>query len=101
MTGRTAGLLLFALSALCLAGCGEVSWQKADGDVSTLAQDQTACNKEGRERTGGSAALLPPAGIDPRLGPTGPSQADVVMRENQVAGACMRAKGYVLVPASK
>jgi len=80
MTGRTAGLLLFALSALCLAGCGEVSWQKADGDVSTLAQDQTACNKEGRERTGGSAALLPPTGIDPRLGPTGP-QALVELME--------------------
>jgi len=78
-----------------------MTWQKADGDQSSLARDRAACEKDARERSGGSAALLPSAGIDPRLGPTGPSQADVVMRESQMAGACMRAKGYVLVPAGK
>ncbi len=78
-----------------------MTWQKADGDQSTLVQDRAACQKDARERSGGSTAFLPPTGIDPRLGPTGPSQADVVMKESQIVGACMRAKGYVLVPASK
>lgn len=76
-------------------------WQKADSDNAALAQDQAACNKEGQDRYGGATALLPPTAIDPRLGSTGPSQADVRMKETQVAGMCMRAKGYVLVPVAK
>ncbi|HLX79776.1 MAG TPA: hypothetical protein VKS43_04255 [Burkholderiales bacterium] len=98
MAMQNAGLLLFTLA---LVSCGEMAWQKADGDQSTLAQDRAACERGTRDRSGGSAAILPPTGIDPRLGPTGPSQADVVMKESQMTGACMRAKGYVLVPASK
>ena len=98
MTQRAAELLLFAFA---LASCGEMRWQKAGGDVSTLAQDQAACNREAQDRYGGPSAILPPTGIDPRFGPTGASQADVRMKESQVAGMCMRAKGYVLVPADK
>jgi hypothetical protein len=98
MTKRTAGLLLFAFT---LASCGEMRWKSSSGDDSSLAQDQAACSKEARDRYGGTTSILPPTGLDPRFGPTGSSQADTVMKESQVAGTCMRAKGYVLVPAGK
>jgi hypothetical protein len=95
MTRRTAGLLLFALA---LASCGEMRWQKPGGDDASLVQDQAACDRKARDMYGNPNALLPPAGISPRFGPTAPTQTDVVMRESQVSGACMRDKGYVLVP---
>jgi hypothetical protein len=91
-------LLLAIAPAFIFSACGEMRWQKSGGDDAALAQDLAACNKEARDRYGGPTALLPPVGLDPRFGPTGASQADVVMRESQVAGACMRAKGYALVP---
>jgi hypothetical protein len=97
MTVRTAGLLIFAIA---LASCAELRWQKAGGDDAAMAQDLAACNREAQDRYGGASAL-PPTVIDPRLGPTGSSQADVRMRESQVAGMCMRGKGYALVPAAK
>jgi hypothetical protein len=98
MTGRAAGLLLFAIA---LASCAELRWQKAGGDDATLMKDQAACNRDAQAMYGGATSQMPPVAIDPRFGPMDPSQTDMVMRESQMAGTCMRAKGAVLVPDNK
>ena len=84
--------------ALGLSACAGVRWHKPGGDDATLAQDLAACRKQAQEKFGGTGGLgLSNAG-DPRFGgPFGPSQADLRMQEGQALGACMRAKGYVLV----
>ena len=93
--------LTFALAlglALCLHGCGGVHWHKADADNVAMANDLEGCRKEAHARYGSANALALQSMNDPRFGPTGPSQADLRMQEGQSAGACMRKKGYVLVP---
>jgi hypothetical protein len=62
----------------------------------------TACNKLAQEQAARAGYFgLPPA-FDPRFGsPTGPSQVEQRLQERQAADACMRAKGYALVPVGK
>ena len=75
-------------------------WQKPGGDDGALAGDLAACRKlaQDRFRTAGAPGMT---NTDPRFGAPGPSQADVRMQEGQAEGACMRAKGYVLVEDRK
>lgn len=97
---RAAALLLVALA---LAGCTDLRWRKADGDDAQLAQDLSACRKLAQERTARLWGVMPPrTSIDPRYGaPAEPSQADLRLQESQALDACMRARGYVLVPAGR
>jgi len=62
-----------------------------------MAKDMAQCRRQAQAMYGGLAASLPPAQVDPRFGPTGPSQADRVMQESQAVGSCMRGKGYKLI----
>jgi hypothetical protein len=86
---------------LVLAACGELRWQKASGDDATLTRDLAACRSQAQERFGGAGSIGLPPTTDPRFGPVGPSQADLQMQQSQAIGACMRGKGYALVPAEK
>jgi len=83
--------------ALSLGGCAAVRWDKLGGDDATLALDLAACRKQTQDKFGGAGRLGLPNTTDPRFGPMGPSQADLLMQEAQALGACMRAKGYGLV----
>ena len=91
---------IILLAVLALAACAEVHWQKKDGDNSALAQDLGACRKLGLERSAAMGSAIPRTEISPVFGPMGPSPADARMQESQVVTACMREKGYVLVPVS-
>jgi hypothetical protein len=84
---------------LGMCGCGAMRWHKPDGDDAAMAHDLEACRKEAQQRYGGASALGVLSPNDPRFGPMGPSQADLRMQEGQALGACMRQRGYVLVPS--
>jgi len=92
---------LLALGVL-LAGCaGDVRWTKPDTDEAKMAEDMAFCRKQAQAMYGGAAASLPPAPMDPRFGPTGPSQSERVMQESQAVGTCMRGRGYTLITVEK
>ena len=76
-------------------------WHKADGNDAARDRDLDACRMESQAKYGSASSLGVMSPNDPRFGPTGPSQADLRMQESQSATACMRAKGYVLVPDGK
>lgn len=91
-----------AALALLLAGCAsDVRWTKPGTDEDTMAKDMAQCQQQARAMYGGPAASLPPTQVDPRFGPTGPSQAERVMQESQAVGTCMRGKGYTLITVEK
>ncbi|MSQ63442.1 MAG: hypothetical protein EXR33_06345 [Betaproteobacteria bacterium] len=89
--------LTFAL-ALGLYGCGGAHWHRPDADSVAAANDQKACRKDAQAKFGTASALAMQSSNDPRFGPMGPSQTDLRMQESQAVSACMRKKGYVLVP---
>jgi hypothetical protein len=100
----TAGRQFFTLAALAalLAACtGDVRWTKADTDEEAMAKDMAQCRQQAQTMYGGASAMAPQPQIDPRFGPTGPSQADRVMQESQAVGSCMRGKGYTLITVEK
>ena len=66
-----------------------------------MANDMAFCRKQAQTMYGSAGTAVPQAQIDPRFGPTGPSQADRVMQESQAVGSCMRGKGYTLVTVDK
>ena len=74
-------------------------WHKFGGDRAALEKDLAACRKDAQAKFGGAASFGLPGTNDPRFGPMGPSQADLRMQESQAEGACMRQRGYVLVPS--
>ena len=93
--------LTFTL-VLGVCGCGGIHWHKPDADSIATANDLEACRKEAQAKYGGATgALAMQISNDPRFGPMGPTQADARMQEAQAAGACMRKKGYDLVPDAK
>jgi len=98
---RSTSALLAATALLALGSCAPVHWQKKDGDNSALGQDLAACRRLGLERSAAMGTTMPRSEISPVFGPTGPSPADARMQETQVVTACMREKGYVLVPDRK
>ena len=93
-------LLFFAFA---LEGCAEAPrWQRAGASDATLSDDLNACNKLAREKAARAGNLGLPPVSDPRFGaPTGPSQAEQRLQERQAADACMREKGYALVPVGR
>ena len=93
----TLGAVILGLSA-----CAGVRWQKSDGNDTALAQDLAACRRQAQNKAGITGSLGPSTPMDPRFGgPSGPSQADLMMQESQALGFCMRDKGYALVPDNK
>lgn len=90
-----------ALAALLAACSGDVRWTKPDTDEAVMANDMAFCRKQAQAMYGGAGAAIPQTQIDPRFGPTGPSQADRVMQESQAVGSCMRGKGYTLITVEK
>ncbi len=99
MIGKRAALLSFALA---LAACADLRWTRAGADDAEQERDLTACRQLAREQAARSGNLgLPPPAADPRFGPTGPSQAEQRMQEQQALEACMRARGYTLAPLER
>lgn len=100
---RSSKTLFFAIAlAMGLSACGSVHWHKPGADDAALSKDLAACRGQAQTRLGIAGSLGPPTSVDPRFGaPSGPSQADLMMQESQVLGACMREKGYVLEPDKK
>src|SRR5512132_1431295 len=99
-----APLPFFALVlALMLAACSELRWHKPGGDESALAHDLTNCRALAHEKAARAGNIgLPPATTDPRFGaPSGPTQAEQRLQEQQAVDACMRDQGYALVPVDK
>ena len=85
-------------ASLGLSACGSVHWHKPGADDAARTKDLGECRRQAQTRLGIAGSLGPPTSVDPRFGgPSGPSQADLMMQESQVLGACMREKGYVLV----
>jgi hypothetical protein len=92
-------LLFFAFA---LDGCAEQRWRKPGASEAALTEDFNVCSKLAREKAARAGNLGLPPVSDPRLGaPVGPSQADQRLQERQAADACMREKGYALVPVGK
>jgi hypothetical protein len=98
MQRTAAGLLLFAFF---LASCAELAWRKDGGDNAGLDPDLSACSKLAQERTQRMWGIAPPVSMDPRIGPIGPSAAEIRLQESQAVTLCMKKKGYALVPAGK
>jgi hypothetical protein len=100
---RDAKIRFFAIAlAVGLYGCGGVHWHKAGADQAALSKDLGECRRQAQARLGAAGSLGPPPSGDPRFGPpSGPSQADRMMQETQAHDACMREKGYALVPDKK
>lgn len=99
MHARAAVLLLFAIG---LASCAQLRWQKAGADEAAISRDLSDCSKLAREKGARAGNLGLPPVWDPRFGaPVGPSQAEQQMQERQAADACMRERGYRLVPLEK
>ncbi len=99
MRMRTAALLF---SAIGLAACAPLNWQKAGADEAATTEDLSACRRLAHLQTvrGGNLGL--PPSFDPRFGaPVGPTQAEQRMQESQHTDTCMRGKGYALVPVGK
>src|SRR5512134_2697923 len=96
---RSAVLLLFAFA---LASCAQLRWQKAGADEAAIAGDLSACGKLAREKGARAGNLGLPPVWDPRFGaPVGPTQAELQLQERQAADACMRERGYRLVPVER
>jgi hypothetical protein len=90
----------FSLAIMGLYGCAGVHWYKAGADEAALTKDLGECRRQAQARLG--VNMGPPPSGDPRFGPPpGPSQADRMMQEAQAHDACMREKGYALVPDKK
>lgn len=85
--------------ALALAACAEFHWHKAGVDPTERAADLSVCRKLAQERTQRMWGTGPQPNMDPRFGPSGPSQADLRLQESQAVDACMRQRGYVLAPS--
>lgn len=88
--------------ACSLAGCAELRWQKAGGDEAALTEALSACRKLAQERAARAGNLGLPPVSDPRFGaPVGPSQVEQRLQQLQTEDACMRDKGYALVPVDR
>ena len=101
---RNAPLRSFATAlALVLAACGQLEWRKPGGDSTALARDLTNCRALAHDKAAHAGNIgLPPPVSDPRFGPPpGPSLAEQRLQEQQAVDACMRGKGYALVPVEK
>jgi hypothetical protein len=102
MDARKQSFTLCVALAVLLAACsGDVRWTKPDTDEAVMANDMAFCRKQAQAMYGSAGTAVPTTQIDPRFGPTGPSQADRVMQESQAVGSCMRGKGYTLIAVEK
>ena len=87
---------------MVLASCAEMRWQKAGADEAAIGRDLSACRQQARMKGAPAGNLGLPPVWDPRFGaPVGPTQAEQQLEERQAADACMKERGYRLVPAEK
>ncbi len=92
-----AALLSFALA---LAGCGELRWAKPGADEAALTRDLSACRQLAQQSAARAGNIGLPPVSDPRFGgAAGPTLVEQRMQEQQALDACMRSRGYALVPA--
>jgi len=97
-----AHVIVLPLFAIALASCAELRWQKAGADEAAVSRDLSACSKLVRDKGARAGNLGLPPVWDPRFGaPVGPTQAEQQLQERQAADACMRERGYRLVPLDK
>jgi len=102
-----------AALAAALAACTPMLWSKQDASAEQLEQDQRGCEEQAyREATARSWGYhsIGPAVFQDSLGrrfnvyPSGPFAdqfGNQLMEESRLTSACMRSKGYELVPAPK
>jgi hypothetical protein len=102
MSRLTLALLLAALAA----GCAQLRWHKAGADAAALERDLMECQVRAT-RLAGPAVLFAPdvVGVDERgrvvMGRSSRLESDRLMLEHDLTGACMRERGYELVPVNK
>jgi len=99
-----------SLFALLAAGCAQLEWHKPGAGPRALEQDLAECRQTARLRAAREAwpySLLAPrvVGVD-RAGrlivvQPPPHYTERFLLEQDLARACMREKGYALVPAGK
>ena len=107
---KTRAVLPVALIVLSVGACAELRWSKPGVDAARMEEDMAQCRSEARLQADRVAAprapLLPPTvGVD-SLGRPVPVPArarteDPLLMEQDLTGACMRKKGYVLAPAAQ
>ena len=97
------GLFLTAICQLVLlSGCAGVRWDKAGADEAATARDEQECRAKARAAVQRSGSLAIPPVSDPRFGPpAGGTQSERLMQAEEDVGACMKEKGYQLVPDGK
>lgn len=103
---KTPVILPVALIVLSAAGCAELQWSKPGADAARMEEDFAQCRSEARLQADRvalpRAPLLPPTvGVDaqgrPVPVPARSRTEDPLLMEQDLAGACMRRKGYELV----
>ena len=96
--------LLFA------AGCADLRWHKDGADAAALERDLGECQQQARAQAARESwspwlAGSPVIGVDAQgranLSQPGRLDTDRFLREHDLARACMRGRGYELVPAEK
>jgi hypothetical protein len=109
----TRSALLIAATALLAAACAPMQWVKTDGAPAQLDQDASECQQKAWREARlhawsqvpiGPSVLQDAAGRRIVIWPASPFNDpfnDTYMEESRVAHACMRARGYELVPMAK
>jgi hypothetical protein len=99
---RVLSLPAVLILTLFFTGCADLRWEKAGADLATADRDEQECHARARRNAQRSGPVaLPPVG-DPRFGaPMGTSQSDRLMQANEDLAACMKERGYRLVPEGK
>ena len=94
---------------LTLAACADRHWNKSGVDAATLDEDLQQCTQRARldarhqELPGFGSPLTIRADSqgNPVVVPSTTRDTDRFLREQDLTGACMRAKGYERVPVGK
>jgi len=100
--------LIVLLFAAFLAGCAEAHWHKAGAEAAVREQDLAQCRQtaqlEARYQTVPTLGSQVMIGADPQGRPIvkqGMPDTDRFLLEQDLVRACMRGRGYELVPADK
>lgn len=110
MTARVYLPLSAIAAALIATGCAELRWHKEGAGTAALGRDYTECQQQARLRAYRSAGAFVPdsprvVGVDAQgrrlIGSSSHLDTDRLLLEHDLLGACMRGKGYALVPAEK
>lgn len=102
---RASVAVVFALP-IALAACAELRWARPDGSAADLEQDGAQCRQQARldARRTLPDRISQPTVVTDRDGRASvvrspPGNSERFLLEHDLVAACMRAKGYVRVPA--